>query len=73
MHENQMYAADIRKIEILIDGKVVCTDNDPQDPGLNTDCVWTPAPGRYKLQAVATDVDGAVGKSEVIEVVIERP
>jgi len=72
-HENQMYAAEIRKIEIFIDGKVACTDNQPEHPGLRTDCVWRPAPGRYKLHVVATDVDGAVGKSEVIEVVIERP
>ena len=68
-----MYAAEIGKVEIFIDGKVVCTDNQPEHPGLRTDCVWRPAPGRYKLHVVATDVDGAVGKSEVIEVVIERP
>ena len=73
MHENQVYAAGIRKIQIFIDGKLVCTDNHPQDTGLKTDCVWRPVPGRYKLQAVATDEDGEAGKSEVIEVVIERP
>ena len=42
-------------------------------PNSDFECVWRPAPGKYKLQAVATDVDGMVGKSEVIEVVIERP
>jgi hypothetical protein len=36
-------------------------------------CVWKPTPGEYKLQTLATDEDGAVGKSEVIEVIIERP
>jgi uncharacterized protein DUF11 len=72
-YENQIYAAEVAKVEIFVDGRLVCTDTEPGKPNSGFECVWKPAPGRYKLQAVATDVDGAVGKSEVIEVVIERP
>ena len=72
-YENDVYAAKIAKIEFFVNGVLVCTDKQPMDPSSDFECVWRPAPGKYKLQAVATDVDGMVGKSEVIEVMIERP
>ena len=66
--------ADSKKVEYFVNGALVCTDNNPErelsEPGW---CIWRPSPGKYKLQAVVTDIDGMVGKSEVIEVVIERP
>jgi hypothetical protein len=72
-YENDVYAAPIARIDIFVDGVLVCADKQPMTPNSDFECVWRPAPGKYKLQAVATDVDGMVGKSEVIEVVIERP
>jgi hypothetical protein len=72
-YEERMFAADIAKIDIFVDGRLICTDNEPGVPNSEFECIWRPAPGRYKLQAIATDVDGGKGKSEVIEVVIERP
>lgn len=72
-HEYDVYAAKIAKIDIFIDGVLYCTEKEPIVPNSGFECVWRPAPGKYKLQAVATDVDGMVGKTEVIEVVIERP
>ena len=60
-------------MEFFVDGDLVCTDNEPGTRSSYSECVWRPSPGRYKLHAVATDVDGRKGKSEVIEVVIERP
>jgi hypothetical protein len=64
---------EIVKMDIFVDGRLLCSDDEPAQVGYGSKCVWKPSPGKYKLQAVATDVDGAVGKSEVIEVVIERP
>lgn len=68
-----MYEAPVKKMEFFVDGRIVCTDTDPGSRSSYGECVWRPAPGKYKLHAVATDVDGMTGKSEVIEVVIERP
>ena len=45
----------------------------PKTRSSYSECVWRPSPGKYKLHAVTTDVDGMAGKSEVIEVEIERP
>jgi hypothetical protein len=72
-YEEDVYAAKLAKIDIFVDGVLVCTDKEPMVANSDFECVWRPAPGKYKLHAVATDVDGMVGKSEVIEVVIERP
>ncbi|HEX6649854.1 MAG TPA: hypothetical protein VF075_09950, partial [Pyrinomonadaceae bacterium] len=66
------YGAPVKKIEIFLNGTLICTDNYPGSVNQG-DCVWRPAPGKYKLQAVATDEDGGVGKSPLIEVTIERP
>lgn len=70
---NTINHADIVNTEIFVDGVRVCTIDNPNGYWHEYNCVWRPAPGRYKLYAVSTDADGAVGKSEVIEVVIERP
>jgi uncharacterized repeat protein (TIGR01451 family) len=72
-YENDFYAAKLARIDIFIDGVLYCTDKAPMVPNSDFECIWRPAPGKYKLHAVATDVDGMVGKTEVIEVVIERP
>ena len=72
-HYEIQYEAPLRKVEFFVDGHLVCTDNEPRSRSSYSECVWRPSPGRYKLHAVTTDVDGMVGKSEVIEVVIERP
>jgi hypothetical protein len=66
-------AAEIVKTEIFVDGVRVCTIDGPSGAWHEYNCVWRPSPGKYKLHAVTRDEDGAVGKSEVIEVVIERP
>lgn len=67
-----MSEGEVTKLEVLANGVAVCTDNSPVF-GSAEKCVWTPAPGKYKLQVVATDADGAVGKSNPIEITIERP
>ena len=73
-HEDEsMFAARITKLELLANGVSVCSDSAPVS-GSAEKCVWTPpAPGKYKLQVIATDEDGAIGKSEPIEITIERP
>lgn len=65
--------ARIIKIEIFANGLPICTDDSPSALGLAADCLWKPSPGKYRLQAAATDADGAVGKSDLIEVIIEKP
>lgn len=72
-HEQMGNDAEINKIEIFANGALVCTDDSPTPFGFSGECVWKPSPGKYRLQVVATDSDGAVGKSEVFEVTIERP
>lgn len=62
----------IAKLEVFANGERICTEDSPM-AGLGGQCVWKPSPGKHKLQTVATDDDGAVGKSAVIEVIIERP
>ncbi|HTG94988.1 MAG TPA: hypothetical protein VL866_20490 [Pyrinomonadaceae bacterium] len=64
--------AKISKLEIFANGFRVCIDDSPV-LGFGGECIWKPSPGKYKLQTVATDEDGAVGKSDEIEIVIERP
>jgi hypothetical protein len=49
----------IKKVEVFDEKKSL------GEPTLRSD-------GEYKLQAVATDADGAVGKSALIEVIIDR-
>ena len=70
-HEN-IQEAKIAKLEVFANGERVCAENSPA-AGFGERCFWKPTPGKYKLQTVATDEDGAVGKSEVIEVIIDRP
>ena len=66
------FGAEITKIEVQANGTTVCTDTAPVFGGAEA-CVWRPAPGKYKLQVIATDADGAVGKSDPFEITIERP
>lgn len=67
------FGAHVTKLEVLANGVSICIDNAPIF-GAAEKCVWTPpAPGKYKLQVIATDVDDAVGKSDPIEITIERP
>jgi hypothetical protein len=70
-HREVGYDVKISKLEIFLNGIRLCTDDSPQ-PGYG-ECIWRPSPGKYRLQTVATDEDGAVGKSDEIEVVIESP
>ncbi len=72
-HDDTFGAAEMVKTEIFVDNALVCTIDEANRYWHDYNCVWRPSPGKYKLHAVSTDVDGAVGKSEVIEVVIERP
>lgn len=72
-HEDTFSEATIVKTQIFVDGVLLCTTDEAARPWHEFNCVWRPSPGKYKLHAVATDEDGAVGKSEVIEVIIERP
>ena len=64
--------AKIVKLEVFVSGVRICMD-DSAELGYGAECLWKPSPGKYKLQIVATDEDGAVGKSDEIEVLIERP
>lgn len=73
VHGDTFNEADIVKTEIFVDNALVCTIDEAKRPWSEYNCAWRPSPGKYKLHAVTTDEDGAVGKSEVIEVVIERP
>lgn len=70
-HQEVGHDAKISKLEIFVNGLRLCTVDSPQ-LGYG-ECTWRPSPGKYRLQTVATDEDGAVGKSDEIEVVIERP
>jgi len=67
----EFYGAEVKKVEIFANGELLCADDSPVF-GVGGECVWRPRPGKYKLQAVATDADGAVGKSALIELTIER-
>ena len=71
-HHEIDHGAKIAKLEVLVNGERICTQDSPTH-GFGGQCFWKPTPGKYKLQTLATDQDGAVGKSEVIEVMIERP
>jgi uncharacterized protein DUF11 len=62
----------IAKLEVFANGERICTDESPM-AGFGGECIWKPSPGKHKLQTIATDEDGAVGKSAIIEVIIERP
>lgn len=73
VHEDTFVDADIVKAQVFVDGVLVCTIDETTRVWHEFNCVWRPSPGTYKLHAIATDVDGMVAKSEVIEVVIERP
>jgi hypothetical protein len=71
-HRRSFEHADIAKIEFLVNGKSILTLSESDTDSMS--CLWTNiSPGLYKLQAVATDTDGAIGRSRVIEVKIERP
>jgi hypothetical protein len=70
-HMEVGHDAKISKLEIFANGLRLCTDDSPQ-LGYG-ECLWKPSPGKYRLQTVATDEDGAVGKSDEMEVVIESP
>lgn len=67
----------IVKTDFYADGKLIYTDT--QQGRNSTDNEWVEcplaglAPGTYKVQAVATDSDGSVGKSAVVEIVIKAP
>jgi hypothetical protein len=67
-----MFEGRVTKLEVLANGTPICADNAPQH-GAAEKCLWIPAPGKYKLQVIANDADGAVGKSDPIEITIERP
>jgi hypothetical protein len=68
----QFYGAEVKKVEIFANGELLCS-HDASVFGVGGECVWRPRPGKYKLQAVAIDADGGVGKSPLIEVIIESP
>ena len=70
-HMEVGHDAKISKLEIFANGLRLCTEDSPQ-LGYG-ECLWKPSPGKYRLQTVATDEDGAVGKSDEMEVVIESP
>lgn len=70
-HQEVGHDAKISKLEIFVNGLRLCTDDSPQHGW--GECTWRPSPGKYRLQTVATDEDGAVGKSDEIEVIIESP
>jgi hypothetical protein len=71
-HRDVGHDAKISKLEIFANGSRVCIEDSPV-LGFGGECIWKPSPGKYRLQTVATDEDGAVGKSDEIEIVIERP
>ena len=62
----------IAKLEVFANGERICTEDSPM-ADFGGECVWKASPGKHKLQTVATDEDGAVGKSAVIDVIIARP
>ena len=68
----EYFGAEVKKVEIFANGELLCSDEWPGSAE-GEECHWRPRPGKYKLQAVATDADGAVGKSALIEVVIDKP
>ena len=70
--EREIYGAEVKKVEIFANGELLCSDDAPVF-GVGRECLWRPRPGKYKLQAVATDADGGAGKSPLVEVIIERP
>lgn len=73
--EHDLFAdLNIVKIDFFANGKLIetYTQDGPNHNG-NRYIQWelkTLPPGRYKVQAVATDSDGSIGKSAVVEIVI---
>jgi hypothetical protein len=64
-------AANVVKLEVFKDGKLFCSQAVNNNIFASAKCQWNGIrPGRYQFQAVATDEDGAVGKSPVITVTI---
>lgn len=67
-------AAKVVKLEVFKDGILFCSEDVDDSIFAHAECEWRNIqPGQYKLQVVATDEDGAVGKSKVITVTITRP
>ena len=65
------------KFEYYVNSNLICTTGEPQGGGHfvpSDGCTWkVPSSGQYKLQLVATDEDGMVGRSKVVEVTIQKP
>jgi hypothetical protein len=63
-------------MEYFVDGNLICTKGEQEGGFFDSSkgCIWKiPSSGQYKLQAVATDEDGMVGRSRVVEVTIQKP
>jgi hypothetical protein len=68
--------AALSKMEYFVDGNLICTKGEQEGGFFDSSkgCIWKiPSSGQYKLQAVATDEDGMVGRSRVVEVTIQKP
>jgi hypothetical protein len=66
-------SAKIVKVEIFANGELVWSEATDESEVLSEFRWQNIQSGRYKLQVVATDEDGAVGKSPVVTTTIERP
>ena len=68
--------ARVVKVDFFANGKLIdnWVQNDPNDTeDRYVECHLTSlADGRYEIQAVATDSDGSIAKSAVVEIVIKR-
>ncbi len=75
-YKSESSEAGLSKMEYFVDGNLICTKGEQKGGFFDSSkgCIWKiPSSGQYKLQAVATNEDGMVGRSRVVDVTIQKP
>lgn len=76
VYKSEETKAPLSKMEYFVDGILICTKGEQRGGFFDSSkgCIWkVPSSGQYKVQAVATNEDGMVGRSRVVEVTIQKP
>ena len=76
LEDNRFEGLDLAKMEFYANGKLAdsylaTNSSDPKSRSIEWDLAGL-EPGRYRIQIVATDTDGTIGKSDVVEIVIKK-
>jgi hypothetical protein len=76
LEDNRFEGLDLAKMELYANGKltdsyVASNPRDYDSRYIEWDLEGL-EPGRYRIQIVATDTDGSIGKSYVVEIVIQK-